>query len=385
MHAHAIADPIFQTLDRIGQQRSDNQLNQFCVKCHTPFGSFLEETPPGFNPENLSGLGRSAIHCDVCHTIKTADFKRGEGLSEFHLDRVRRGPIEDPQANTFHESQFDPLYNFSNMCSACHDVLSPDLSRQLESTNTEWDNSPYLAMGVECQNCHMPVYSGQAAVGGPQRSSLHRHYFVGVDYPLVDFPGREATIERVKTLLESAVTVTVAAPQEVTANENFTVEIRINNDKTGHNIPSGTIFERQMWIELIVKDPAAEIVYFSTGLLDDNGDLRNHHSEAVAGGNIPADSALTLFNGTPYDKSGHETLFFWEADSVQNNTIAAFQTHLTSFTITAPPQPATLELSFRLRFRSFPPYLFRAIGKADLIPQLIIFDMETYRQGITVQ
>ncbi len=383
MHAYAMADPIFITLNEIGQQRSNNQLDQFCTKCHSPFGSLLEETPPGFDPNNLSSLAKNAIHCDVCHTVEINAFKRGLGLTEFRLDRVRQGPIENPQPNGFHESAFVNEYNASIICAPCHDVLSPDQSLFLETTNTEWDFSGF-SMGVDCQGCHMPAYRGQAATSGPVRD-VHRHYFTGVDYPLIDFPGKDATIQRVQELLQNAVNVTVTAPNEVTSDSNLDITIKIENDRTGHNIPSGTIFERQMWIEFIVKDAATGNTLFNTGLLDGNGDLRNHHSEEVANGLIPADTALTLFNGTPRGESGEELLFFWEAKSVENNTMGPFQSHTANYTIKAPQQPGTLEVSFRLRFRSFPPYLFRAIGKAELIPQLIVFDMETYQQNITVR
>jgi len=187
MHAYAFTDPVFFTLNSIGQQRSNNQLDQFCIKCHSPFATLLQEAPPGFNPASLSPLSQKGLHCDGCHTMKT--FERGEAFKTFHLDRVRRGPLSDPQDNNYHGSAFDNRFVFSDFCSACHDVKSPDGQVFLETTNTEWDNSPYLGMGLQCQDCHMPVYQGQAAVGGPLRAQVHRHTFTGVDYPLVDLPG----------------------------------------------------------------------------------------------------------------------------------------------------------------------------------------------------
>lgn len=382
MHAYAFTDPIFFTLNAIGQQRSGNQLDQFCIKCHSPFATLLQEAPPGFNPNALSSLARNGLHCDACHTMKS--FERGKAFKTFHLDRVRRGPISDPQPNSYHGSAFDDRFIFSDFCSACHDVKSPDGQVLLEATNTEWDNSPYLAMGLHCQDCHMPAYRGQAALGGPLRDNVHRHTFTGVDYPLVDFPGKDETIARVRELLENSVTMAVSAPAQVAAGGGFSIEVNITNDRTGHNVPSGTIFERQMWIEIVVKDAISGAEYFASGLPDPNGDLRNHHSEYVSNGQLSADSALALFNGTPIDQNGHETLFFWEARSVENRTIAPFETRSTIYSLTAPAQPGTLEVSVRLRFRSFPPYLLRAIGEDALLPNLLIFDMETENRVIAV-
>ena len=187
-----------------------------------------------------------------------------------------------------------------------------------------------------------------------------------------------------RELLQNSVNVSVTAPDQVTANSPFEIVVKIENDRTGHNIPSGSVFERQMWIELIVKDAASETVYFGTGLLDANGDLRNHHSELVDNGQVEADTALTLFNGIAYDEAGNETPFFWEAKSVETNGIGPFQSHTEKYNIQAPAMAGNVDISFRLRFRSFPPYLFRSIGKAELIQELIIFDMETFQKNIIV-
>ncbi len=140
-----------------------------------------------------------------------------------------------------------------------------------------------------------------------------------------------------------------------------------------------------MWIEFIVKDAAAETVYFKiAGLLDDNGDSRNHHSQLVADGQVEEDTSLTLFTGIAYDESGNETPFFWEASSNGNQRDWPFKSHTENYKIQTPAQPGQLAISFRLRFRSFPPYLFRSIGKADLVSELIVFDMETFQKNILI-
>lgn len=380
MHAYSFVDPIFFKLNSIGQTRSNNQLDQFCIKCHSPFATLLKEAPPGFDPSQISELSKKGVQCDVCHTMKK--FKRGKSVVSFYLDDTRRGPITDPMPNSFHESEFDARYAQSNICSACHDVIAPSGER-IEETSTEWDNSPYLAMGLECQNCHMPTYSGQAAVGGPARDNLHRHYFVGVDIPLVPFPGRQNTIQMVDDLLKNSVTMTVDLPAGIPANDDLEINVTINNDKTGHKVPSGNIFERQMWLEVTVTDPAADTIVYQSGNLDANQDLLNQHSEFVANGNIPEDVDLTIFNGTAYD-DGEETLFFWEADSVKNTAIPPFETRTAQYLVTAPFSANELEINVRLRFRSFPPYLLRNIGEENLIPNLEIFEMSTFNQTIPV-
>ncbi len=379
MHAYAFVDPTFFALNDIGQQRSNQQLDQFCVKCHSPVASLLKETPPGFDPLSLTDIAQKGVQCDVCHTISS--FEKGRGISTFRLDKVKQGPIPDPQANSFHESEFDSRYNKSNICSACHDVLSPD-DVAVEFTSTEWETSPYTAMGFECQGCHMPTYSGQAAIGGPVRE-VHRHTFIGVDIPLIDFPGRENTITLVDELLKNSVTMTVTAPAQISAGEDLTIQVKISNDRTGHNVPTGTIFERQMWLEIIARDATNGDVIYSSGTLDENGDLLNQKSSFVKSGMVSEDTDLALFNGTPL-KNGEEVPFFWEADSIENKTIPPFSAEIVEYKITGPLTAKMLDLSVRLRFRSFPPYFLRAIDQSALIENLVTFDMQNFSQPISV-
>ena len=69
-------------------------------------------------------------------------------------------------------------------CQNCHNLTVDN--RDAEITQFEWEQSSFQAMGVECQTCHMPLYSGKAAVSGPDRDNLHRHYFPGIDEALID-------------------------------------------------------------------------------------------------------------------------------------------------------------------------------------------------------
>lgn len=382
MHAYAFEDPIFQKLNQLAQQRSNNAVDQFCIKCHAPVGSALGDLPAGFDPGAQSGFNiRRGIHCDVCHTAN--EMPRGRGIESWHLDNVRRSTIADPKPNAFHESAFKPEMSFSNFCAACHDIEAPSGTFLLEATNTEWDNSAFAGMGIECQSCHMPAYQGPAADGGEERT-VHRHTFVGVDYPLIDFPGKNETIESVRALLENSVSLQVNVPNSVSTDSIMTVSVKITNSLTGHNIPSGATFERQMWIELIATDQASGDTVFATGTLDANGDLRNHHSSLVSSGVIEADSNLVLYRGVPRDTDGNELLFFWEASQVEFRTIPAFASRTSDFQFRAPSQAGTLDVSVRLRFRPLPPYFLRKIDEADLIPELRIFEMESLQQTVPI-
>lgn len=377
MHAYAMTDPVFLELNNIGQQRSQNELDQFCVKCHSPIGSMLGETGPGFEFSELTELAQNAVQCDVCHLMKTS--ARGKGISAFRMDRVRQGSIPDPKVNAYHESEFDARYTSSALCAPCHDIISPT-GVLVEATSTEWDESPYSAMGLECQNCHMPEYDGKAATGGEQRK-VHRHYFTGVDVALTDFPGRDETVNRVRELLQNAVQMSIDVPASSGMNDPLVVKVSLNNNRTGHRIPSGSTFERQMWIEVVVSQNGQAL--FESGTLDSNGDLRNSHSELVSSGVAMEDTALALYRGIAM-KNNEEIPFFWEADEVQFNTIEPFQIVMNNYRIDGPFLTGNLTLSVRLRFRAFPPYILRQLGLSHLVQELPVFDMAEYSSTITI-
>ncbi len=381
MHAYAFEDPVFHALNALMlQQRPIDE--QFCVRCHTPFGSLFGETLPGVAKERVSPVARQGISCDVCHMM-ALPHPTGRGVWRFRLDGARSGNVADPIPNTFHPSAFEPLLSQSEACAPCHDVVNP-LGVLVERTYTEWRESPYPGRGITCQVCHMPWTAEPIVPGGPVRRR-HSHLMPGVDVPLSDFPGREQMEEAVEYLLQNALRMLVAVPSELSAQEPLRVRVTLANNITGHDIPTGSIFTRQMWIELIVRETTTGRVLYESGTLDSHGDLRTLHSLDVQQGRVPLDTALVIFNGTAL-RNGRPA-FFWEAHAVQFNTIPAFDSRTAVYTVPAPPGgwPAALEVSVRLRFRALPPYLLRAIGLEELVERLPIFDMEQEQRRIAVR
>ena len=71
------------------------------------------------------------------------------------------------------------------------------------------------------------------------------------------------------------------------AQEGIKFEVGVKNGTNGHNVPTGFIAERMVWLEVNVykknKDGSEEVV-FQSGDLDPNGDLRDSHSFFVHNG-----------------------------------------------------------------------------------------------------
>jgi hypothetical protein len=95
---------------------------------------------------------------------------------------------------------------------------------------------------------------------------VHEHSFVGVDYPLDTVAKFDPQRPKRTALLQSAATFDVE--QSIQGN-NLVLKFTITN-QTGHNLPTGFAFARQMWIELVVKEGSSTI--FTSGVLARSSD-----------------------------------------------------------------------------------------------------------------
>jgi hypothetical protein len=268
------------------------------------------------------------------------------------------------------------LFSSSAACRACHNLTVRGIG--MENTFDEWENSIYASRGdSHCQGCHMPTYAGRAALGGPERPNLHRHWFAGVDVALTDFPDHEGNVERVRELLRGAASLAVQAPAAVAPGDTALVQVTVTNDRTGHAIPSGTSFSRQMWIELIATAGADTLA--RSGHLDANGDLRDANSELDPDG----DPDLLLFTSV---LEGGEDVTVFTAAGIQEHLLQPFQSRSRIYRVPVPAvEEEPIQVSVRLRFRALPPYKVRAAGAPELVARIPIFDMTESELAIDVR
>jgi hypothetical protein len=375
MHRYATNDPIWMLANNALQSGTNGQLNTFCWQCHSPIGFLTGNSPKTFRIEDLPPIVKEGVNCDFCHIMKSPHTTTNQNIQYvIEPGRTKFGTLANPVRTPAHENGYDITFARSEKCRECHDLIINNVPTEM--TFTEWQNSPWGAMGVECQDCHMAHYTGQAAVGGPVRENLHRHDFVGVDVAITDFPNKPAQRAAVDSLLKNSASMALIAPSTATQGDSVTVHVRITNDKTGHNLPTSVFFFRQMWVEVTASDAVGTI--YRSGHLDANGDLMDKYSVLQPN----ADPDLALYSGTLY-KGGHETNVF-ELDSLVNNSIPAFESRTSHYRF-AVPRTGVVAVRARLLFRGFPPYLFRALGAEQYLTELPIFEMETNQTAITVQ
>jgi hypothetical protein len=385
MHAYAFVDPVFFAMHERGQKETNGKLDQFCAKCHSPIASLTGETPPFFNRSALSPISQQGVQCDVCHTITKINNPVGNAGFELTPGNTKYGPIANPATNDFHQSAFDAEFDRSRICGVCHEVKN-DFGAPLEETFSEWNRASLAGMSFDCQDCHMPAYQGQAATNGPPREKVHRHYFAGVDVPLVDFPDAGLQRQMAEKLLQKSADLSVAHPETVAAGATFKLAVTVANRykgvfSAGHSLPSGVTAERQLWVAVVVRDRNGRVLYES-GQLDANSDLMDQHSAL----NPNADPDLAVFRQIMRDENGKEVLFFWQAKTVENNLIPALGERTASYDIKLPANiSGEITLDVALRFRTLPPYFLRELGLNDLVAKVPIVDMASMTKQVHVR
>lgn len=374
VHAYAMLDPLFRALVAVRSADFQGARDTFCTQCHSAIAARATETKPGFRFEALSPIALEGVTCEACHKISgvTRLYNAGHTLDP-------SGPvvatIADPLATNAHASAASPLFADSKLCGSCHNVIE-FTGVPLERPYDEWLASPAGAAAQPCQSCHMRSRTGTAAIGGPARE-IHDHRFVGVDLPLEDGAlspsAREQLRGAIAELLRDQAELSLSVPATSPRGAQLDVVITVRNKIEAHSFPTGSTFHRQFWLELEAKDASGASIY-RTGDLDAAGDLRDHWSGLDPYG----DHDLVRFGSRFIDARGAPTLFPWRASEHLSTSIpAGYARTQTLFVDTSSAARGPLSISARLRFRSVPPFLLRALSLGDAAERLEIFEVAT--------
>jgi len=372
-HAYAMIDPVFRALVAVRQEHYGGTQDMFCVQCHSPIGTRGGDIAPGFEFAELQPITLEGVTCENCHKVGSLarPYNSGHVLDP---DGPMRGPIADPAATSFHESRHSPLHETSDFCSGCHDVREAS-GLVLERPFAEWKESPAAAVGVQCQDCHMRAYAGQASAGGPPRT-LHRHMWIGPSLPLSEgfmTPEEEASLRaEVERLLEGAVEVDIAAAPSIRAGDLLDLVVTVKNNNPAHNFPTGATFNRQVWVEVIVRDGHGDVV-FATGSLDERGEPRGSPE-------------LLRLSSILVDERGRPVLFSWRAAEHLSSTLEPLDER--AFALRVPTSRAVrgpLSVTARVLFRAFSPDALRALGLDEYVARLEVHEVSRASAGVALR
>ncbi|MBU8912139.1 MAG: cytochrome c family protein [Desulfobacterales bacterium] len=379
MHNLAHKDPVYSRVSQFLRKGLINEGEikeaESCVKCHTPVGYMT-----GF-PQKLSDdlsktpeIATRGIQCDYCHSAETIKqmynnglvLKPGQGEDE---PGIKYGPFDDAEPD-FHEAEYSKLHTESEFCGTCHNVKHVVFGTDLETTYTEWKNSPYNSKDpqqkITCQGCHMyqrpgipatgstprPENPGAATDYSDERPHIFTHYFVGGNASVPGQFGGEAKVQMAIERLKNAATLSV----DTSLIQQKKLNITVANTGAGHSIPTGVGDLRQVWLEIIIRDKAGKIS-FQAGVLDDKHEL-------------PKDAVIfrTVFG----DGKGNQVINIAKARQVLNdNRIKAKQSVTQKIDLPFAPEKDAM-VTVRLLYRGMPQKILNLIPGKPFEPLPIV-------------
>ena len=252
MHARSYENPVFQAQyyrEVVPQARTDPRLAEearSCAACHMPVAHLKRggELVIGKHVDpKMSG-----VTCDLCHRI--SGHEGDEPLNGNYI----ASPGQEKYGPYRHAGNWHHVYlkfqTQSEFCAVCHESVN-QLGVRVKPTYTEWKASSYAKKGVDCQDCHMNAKGyliddvaeyehGKAAVmtlgSAPERSKLYSHHFPGA---------------RTGTQLDNALPLAISADRSTVApGDDLAITVEVDNKRTGHKMPSGSIELRFLWLDL---------------------------------------------------------------------------------------------------------------------------------------
>ncbi|MGE3669302.1 MAG: cytochrome c family protein [Polyangiaceae bacterium] len=303
MHAHAMTSPVMvvqnnQVAALILKDAPSPDPKKICVNCHGPVGSNLNsqvELPFSGFPLGDSDYVNEGVTCAACHQWNGTPVTGGGGLAQWanglKPGSTFFGPRDDAVGNAYHSSEKIPLFdNPDQLCRNCH-VVAYDTSGDgrivkgqdlvLQQLFDEWTDYRAAGNPGTCVSCHMPFSGSNRAAsnawplfeadGFQPKRAVRDHSFVGVDYPINISPNEDPHRGKRLALLASAGTISVTSAKNLGSAVSFNVTI--SNTGTGHNLPSGFAFVRQMFVEVRIVDSSGQLVGGSGVLFNNTDDL----------------------------------------------------------------------------------------------------------------
>ena len=261
MHSNAWTDPVYRAVLDLVSKRRGGKADNFCMGCHTPVGVVTgEATPSG---EGMSAVADRGVQCEVCHNISQS---RGIGNGAYVLTPklygrpLKFGPFRDA-VSPYHDTAYSKLHTQSEFCGQCHDVTHPFNRLPIERTYTEWRDSSYAGMGVQCQDCHMKPVRGRATPFSKERERIYTHNFVGGNVLVTRLLGSEKHARMSEGMLRSAARVDLFPPAALAAGQANKVRVRVTNVGAGHKLPTGFPEGREMWLDFKAVDGSGTTLY----------------------------------------------------------------------------------------------------------------------------
>ena len=327
-----------------------------CASCHQP-ESWINEPFSALKP--LDNGDASTIHgvsCEVCHKAANIDAAKPNfpgmhpetvtmNLPDFGDFDIQYGVLGDTDFKL--SGAMKPAYQpqlTAELCGACHqDKNDHDGDGDFEDpggvisepTYIEWLESDYgnpeSPNYTSCVDCHMPSTGANAAC----------ELLPNMQRPPTDV--RSHDIRGTTTeYLTNAVSLSLAAEFE---NGEIQVEVNINNDKTGHHVPSGVTIRNMILLVEATYSDGTKANYLGDQFVHELGGVGNPEEGYYAG--LPG----KLYGKINHDSSGTGPTFFSDATGIlSDNRIPANEVDTTQYSFEV-AQEGNIRVAAKLIYR----------------------------------
>jgi hypothetical protein len=313
------------------------QTNGNCATCHLPAAAL--NNPWGVNPNVATRESLHGIFCDFCHKMYKVTPGTGQGttgvlsitmLRPSQGNQVFLGPYDDIRE----PDAYLPLMRKSEFCAPCH--TGKFWGTAAYDCFPEWQSSPYPAMGVECQTCHMApdrvTTNFAPGKGGFERDPL-------------TIPSHLMAGSRDPKLLSNSVTMKLKAERN---NDSVKVMVTIYNDKTGHHVPTGHT-SRNMILLVTAKGSTGDTLKFIAGEKVPRWGGEGNLSKGDYSG-YPGKGFAKILE----DLEGTSPAPQWRQTRIlSDNRLAAFAIDTSYYFFRAPSSSGKATIGARLVFRRF--------------------------------
>lgn len=153
MHSMSIEDPIFKASYLESYFNTEGEAKFHCLRCHAPVTLINNDY------DLKEEITKEGVSCDFCHSVKKVDLNNKASPFEIEVGEIKWGPLSDADSPA-HKTEPSPLFKSSELCAGCHE-FGTDKGIPILGTYSEWKASPYAEEGIHCQNCHMPLITGE--------------------------------------------------------------------------------------------------------------------------------------------------------------------------------------------------------------------------------
>lgn len=295
-----------------------------CANCHAPGAAANKPFTADMN--QLSEVETNGVFCDFCHKAGGVYLDPTTGLPYPNVPGVMSMDLRrPPEGKQMFFGPFDdiaepdsylPLIQESQFCATCHNFSF--WGTPIYQSFAEWLESPYPALDVHCQTCHMPP-DGVTTNFAPGHGGLERdpqtipsHFQFGAAHP---------------EFLQNTVSMTV---QAVVIGDRVRATVTITNIGAGHHVPTDFPGRHMILVVKATDDQQQELAQVGGPVVPNwGGDMADRPGKTFA-------KVLRDLN------SGQEpTAAYWNPTIiVSDNRIPAFGVDTSVYEFTAPPAGA---------------------------------------------